>query len=150
MNVQIPDLNLHNTGLTLVANYTWAHSLDDLSETFSDSLQGASNGIGDLGYTSLANPRLDWGSSDYDVRNRIVISPIWETPCVKIRPRRRVTLGGWTIADIFTARSGLPFSVFDYTYDENFYTVPAWYPPRRLRIITLERLNLPGRTSITC
>jgi hypothetical protein len=129
LNVKFQTQNLHNTGLTLVANYTWAHSLDDLSSTFSDSLQGASDGIGDLGYTSLANPRLDWGSSDYDVRNRIVISPIWETPWFKSgRGVETQALGGWTVADIFTARSGLPFSIYDYTFDENFYTVPRLVP----------------------
>jgi carboxypeptidase family protein len=129
LNVKFQTQNLHNTGLTLVANYTWAHSLDDLSSTFSDSLQGGSDGIGSLGYTDLLNPKLDWASSDYDIRNRIAISPIWETPWFKSgRGIETEALGGWMVADIFTARSGVPFSAFDYTYDENFYTVPRLVP----------------------
>lgn len=129
LNVKFQTQNLHNTGLTLAANYTWAHSLDDLSNTFSDSLQGASTGIGSLGYSNFLDPKLDWGSSDYDIRHRFVISPIWQTPWFKSgRGVETQALGGWTIADIFTARTGVPFSVFDYSYDENFYTVPRLIP----------------------
>jgi len=36
--------------------------------------------------------------------------------------------GGWSLSSIITARSGVPFSVFDYTNDENFYTVPRLTP----------------------
>jgi hypothetical protein len=57
--------NFRNTGLSLVANYTLSQSLDDLSSTFSDSLQGGSGYIGSLGYTDPFNPGLDWGSSDF-------------------------------------------------------------------------------------
>ena len=32
---------------------------------------------------------------------------------------------------IITARTGLPFSVFDYTYDNNGYTIPRLIPPLR-------------------
>ena len=41
-NFKFQTQNLHHTGLSLVANYTWSHSLDDISSTFSDSLQGGS------------------------------------------------------------------------------------------------------------
>ena len=73
LNVGLQSQNLHNSGVMLVANYTWSHSLDDLSSTFGDSLQGGSGYIGSLGYTSLADPGLDWGSSDFDIRNRFTL-----------------------------------------------------------------------------
>ncbi len=112
------------------ANYTWAHSLDDLSSTFGDSLQGGSGYIGSLGYTSLADPGLDWGSSDFDVRNRISVAPIWETPWFKHGGGmvEREALGGWSLAGIYTARGGVPFSVYDYSEDETYYTVPRLEP----------------------
>jgi len=129
LNVKFQTQNLHNTGLSLVANYTWAHSLDDLSSTFSDNLQGGSGAIGSLGYLDPFHPQLDWGSSDFDVRNRIVVSPIWETPWFKSgRGPVRQALGGWTLVGIITARSGIPFSVFDYTYDETGYVIPRLQP----------------------
>jgi outer membrane receptor for ferrienterochelin and colicin len=130
LNVKLQTQNLHNTGLSMVANYTWAHSLDDTSSTFSDSLQGGSgNGYGSLGYTLFSDPKLDWGNSDYDVRNRFVVSPIWETPWYKSGSGlRREALGGWSLVGIFTARTGIPFNVYDLDNDYNFYTFPRLTP----------------------
>lgn len=83
LNVRFQGNNLHGSGVSLTANYTYAHSLDDLSSTFSDIAQGGSGFIGKLGYIDPRNPKLDWGNSDFDVRHRVVISPIWETPSAK-------------------------------------------------------------------
>jgi hypothetical protein len=129
LNVKFQTQNLGNSGLYLVANYTWSHSLDDISSTFSDSLQGGSGYIGSLGYTNVLDPRLDWGSSDYDVRNRFVLSPLWQTPWFKEGPGwERQALGGWTVSGIYTVRSGIPFTIYDYSNDFNFYTVPRLTP----------------------
>ncbi|HUK48936.1 MAG TPA: carboxypeptidase regulatory-like domain-containing protein [Terriglobales bacterium] len=124
LDVSFQTNNLHHTGLNLVANYTWAHSLDDLSSTFSESETAAS-----LGYTDYQNPRLDWGSADYDIRHRVVISPVWNTPWYKEgRGVLRQVLGGWTVSGIFTARTGIPFSVFDLGYLLNYYVIPRLTP----------------------
>ena len=129
LNFKFQTQNLRNTGLSMVANYTWAHSLDDTSSTFSDSLQGGSgNGYGSLGYTLLSDPKLDWGSSDYDVRSRFVVSPIWQTPWYKSEKGLGEALGGWTATGIFTARSGIPFTGYDLDNDFNFYTFPRLTP----------------------
>ena len=128
LNLRFQTQNVRSTGLSLVANYTWSHSLDDLSSTFSDSLQGGSGDIGSLGYTNPFDPRLDWGSSDYDVTQRVVMSPIWATPWFKGQKGWGEALGGWTISGIFTARTGTPFSIYDYTDDANDYTVPRETP----------------------
>jgi Carboxypeptidase regulatory-like domain/TonB dependent receptor len=124
LNVKFQTQNLHHTGLTLITNYTYAHSLDDLSTTFSDDLTQ-----GSLGYTNFLNPRLDWGNSDFDVRHRIVISPIWETPWFKSgNGFEREALGGWTIASVFTAHTGIPFSIYDESYLVNYYVIPRLTP----------------------
>jgi hypothetical protein len=128
LNVRLQTQNIHSSGLSLVANYTWSHSLDDISSTFSDSLQGGSEDIGSFGYTDLLDPKLDWGSSDYNVKQRAVISPIWATPWFKGGRGLGEALGGWTLSGIFTARTGTPFSVFDYTDDLFDYTVPRETP----------------------
>jgi len=129
LNLKFQTQNLHATGLSLVANYTWSHSLDDESSTFSDSQQGASTAIGNLGYTDPLHPLLDWGSSDFDIRNRLVVSPVWELPWLKSeRGALGHIAGGWTLSSIFTVRSGIPFSVFDYSYDENGLVVPRLVP----------------------
>lgn len=130
LNLRFQTQDLHHTGLSLSANYTWAHSLDDLSSTFGDSLQGGSGYVGSLGYTSLLDPGLDWGSSDFDIRQRLSIAPIWQTPWFNHHGAMaaRQALGGWSISGIYTARGGVPFSVFDYSEDETFYTVPRLEP----------------------
>ena len=125
MNLKFQSQNLRRTGVSVTANYTWSHSLDDESSAFSDSLQGGSGYIGSLGYTDPFNPKLDWGPSDYDVRHRLVISPIWETPWFKTgHSLQAEALGGWSLVGIFTARTGVPFNVYDYSYVEIGYTVP--------------------------
>jgi hypothetical protein len=129
LNIKVQTQNLHSTGLGLVANYTWSHSLDDISSTFSDSLQGGSGDVGSLGYTDFLNPGLDWGNSDFDVRNRLAVSPIWETPWYKSGGGWKTqVLGGWLLSSIATIRTGIPFSVFDLTNVENFYTIPRLTP----------------------
>ena len=70
-NIKFQTQNLHNTGLTLITNYTWSHSFDDLSTTFGSDTQGGSGYIGSLGYTDftqsgprLGHLRLQRGQSD--------------------------------------------------------------------------------------
>jgi len=129
LNLKFQTQNLHHTGLSMIANYTWSHALDDISSTFSDSLQGGSGYIGSLGYTDLANPRLDWGNADYDVRNRFVVSPIWELPWLKNgRGVEAQALGGWSLVGIFTARTGIPFTAYDADNIEVGYTIPRLTP----------------------
>ena len=129
LNAKFQTQNLHNTGLGLVANFTWAHSMDDESSTFSDSAQGGSGYIGNLGYTDPLHPKLDWGSSDYDVPTRVVLAPIWQTPWFKDQKGWGQAFGGWSLSGIFTARAGTPFSAFDYTYNLNGYAgVPRIVP----------------------
>lgn len=130
VNVRFQSHDLHGSGVSLIANYTYGHSLDDLSSTFSDNAQGGSGFIGNLGYLDPTHPKLDWGSSDFDLRQRVVVSPIWETPWFKNgRGLKENTLGGYSIVGIFTARTGSPFSAFDYTYNVNAYLgVPRIVP----------------------
>jgi outer membrane receptor protein involved in Fe transport len=130
LNLKYQTQNIHSTGLDIIANYTWSHSLDDLSSTFSDSAQGGSGYIGNLGYLDPRNPMLDWASSDFDVPNRLVISPIWNTPWFKNGHSLMTEIaGGWLVSGVYTARSGTPFSVYDYTYNENGYSgVPRVVP----------------------
>jgi hypothetical protein len=130
LNLAVQTQNLLNSGLDLVANYTWSHALDDLSSTFGDSLQGGSGYVGSLGYTDLLNPKLDWGSADYDVRQRLLVSPIWATPWFKTSGTHleREVFGGWLFSAIATIRTGTPFSVYDYDNELNYYTVPRLTP----------------------
>jgi len=115
MNVKLQSQDFRHSGILLVANYTYAHSLDDLSSTFSESA-GASNGVGNLGYLDPRNPMLDYGNSDFDIRHRLVLSAIWQDPFFKSgRGLQRQVMGGWSLVPVFTVRTGVPFTIVDST-----------------------------------
>jgi hypothetical protein len=125
LNVKFQTQDIHRTGLTVVANYTYSHALDDLSDTFSGSLTSDS-----LGYLDPLHPQLDYGSSDFDIRHRFVLSPIWVLPWYRTgRDFKSQAFGGWTISGIFTARTGIPFSVYSESqWELNYYNIPRLAP----------------------
>ncbi len=128
LNVRFQTQSLGNTGLTIVTNYTWAHSLDNLSATFSESSGGA-NGVGNLGYLNPAYPSLDYGNSDFDIRQRVVVSTIWTEPYFRSGGGwKQQALGGWIVTPLFTARTGVPFTVSDSTNSLNATTGPYGIP----------------------
>ena len=114
MNVRYDILNFKQSGLTLRLNYTWSHSLDDLSDTESSSINGRFN----EGYTNPFNPAVDYGNSYFDNRHRIAISAIWRVPFAHgMTGVRKALLDGWEFAPVFTARTGAPYSIYDFTND---------------------------------
>jgi len=98
-------------GLTLDFNYTWSHSLDDAS-----GLQSA----GAYGSAFIQNPirqRDNYGTSDFDTKQSINASGIWQLPFGKghpylsnAHPAVDAILGGWQISSIFRWNMGLPWS----------------------------------------
>jgi hypothetical protein len=111
MNLRFEANNFRQWGLSLRANYTWAHAIDNLSSTFSESGNNFN-----LGLLDPFNAGLDRGNSEFDVRHRVAISAVYETPFGKNTTGwRSQLLGGWSIAPIFTANTGTPFSIFDCT-----------------------------------
>ncbi len=111
MNARMELNNFRKKGLTLRANYTWSHALDNLSNTFSET----STGSGNLGYLDPLNPGLDKGSADFDVRQRFTVVSIYEVPYKSDNKVLNAVAGGWSIIPNFSARTGAPFTVFDCT-----------------------------------
>ncbi|MGE0405661.1 MAG: carboxypeptidase regulatory-like domain-containing protein [Candidatus Korobacteraceae bacterium] len=112
LNVGVRTAQFGRTGLTLNANYTWSHAIDNLSSTFSD------NQFFNLGLLDPFNPGVDRGNADFDVRHRAVISAVWQVggdDFFQNRGWMEHVLGGWSVAPIFETRSGNPFSVYDCT-----------------------------------
>jgi len=128
LNVRVQTQPLAGTGMRLQANYTWSRSMDNLSSTFSET-STSSNGVGNLGYLDPRNPRLDYGNSDFDLRNRLALSAIWDDPFFKgSRGAAGQILGGWSLVPIFTVRSGTPFSIADSDNCLNCVTGPYGIP----------------------
>jgi outer membrane receptor protein involved in Fe transport len=107
--------NFAKTGVTLDANYTWSHAIDNLSDTFSSSGNAYV-----LGFQNPFNPMGDRANANFDIRHRVAISGIWFIPVFKGSTMVDHVLGGWEFAPIFTARTGSPFSVYDCTNGYNF------------------------------
>ena len=123
-NIQFNSSNFHHTGLSLIANYTLSHAQDDLSTTFSET-----NNAFSLGYTDPFNPALDRGPSDFDIRNRFVLAPIYRTPAFNgSKGLLKELLGGYEVTGIYTVHTGTPFTYFDSTHNSTGYNYARYTP----------------------
>ena len=104
-------------GISFNLNYTWSHAFDDVSNG------GVANepfGILDTdpSVSLLQNPhnvRGNYGPADYDVRDYISMSLVWNDILRHAGfhwgPSR--VFGGWTLSTNWFWRTGLPFSIID-------------------------------------
>ncbi len=93
-------------GLSLHVSYTWAKSIDDVS----DALTTIPNDS-----TQLQNPydsRGNRGVSGFDLPHRLVVVHVWELPWGKNLSNRALArvLGGWNMSGVSTWRAGFPVS----------------------------------------
>jgi outer membrane receptor protein involved in Fe transport len=116
LNIRYSVTNMGNKGLSFTANYTYAHSLDNLSSTFTET-NGGISGAYQLGYIDAFNPRLNYGNSDYDIRHRFNLGLTWDVPWWKGSSNAfvRQAMGGWSLGAMLNIRTGMPFSVYDCT-----------------------------------
>lgn len=110
--------NLANSGVNVSMNYTWAHTIDNLSSTFSESANNFN-----LGLLDPFKPDLDRGNADFDIRHRFVLAGTWEVPFARNLSNKvaKHILHGWEFAPILTLNTGAPFTIFDCT--NAFYEV---------------------------
>jgi len=83
--------------LTLDANYTWAHELDDGVNI----LTGA--------YQNSHDPKADYSNGDIDVRHNFTLGAVWELPGTAGVPAGLAK--GWQFTSLVQVRSGLPFNI---------------------------------------
>jgi len=87
-------------GLALLTSYTWSKSLDDASSFFTSA--------GDANFPQDSrNVRAERGRSNFDVRQRLVMSYSYDLPVA----RNHRWLGGWQTYGIWTFQTGRPFTV---------------------------------------
>jgi outer membrane receptor protein involved in Fe transport len=101
-------------GLSFLASYTLAHSIDDVSSfNITGSASQPVAGENDLAQNpfDLAAER---GRSMFDARNRFVLSYQWSLPFWN-RPKNwyQHAFGNWQVNGIATFMTGGPFTVFD-------------------------------------
>jgi outer membrane receptor protein involved in Fe transport len=99
-------------GFVMNAAYTWAHSLDEISN---GSLLGSSTSS----YQGQLNPACfacnNYGNADYDIRHSFNANYVWTEPFHFGNPILNAIIGGWLASENFIVRSGLPFTVLDAT-----------------------------------
>ncbi len=109
LNTRFVSSNLFHQGVDLTVNYTYSHTIDNLSSTFSETPQTEN-----LGLLDPFQPALDKGDADYDARHRVAVSAVWALPYAKeTHGWVKQVLDGWEFAPIINARTGNPFTVFD-------------------------------------
>src|SRR5580658_1340678 len=98
-------------GLTFNANYVWSHFLDD-----QDSAGWGGRG-GTQVYQNAYNPAANYGSSNFDVRNAVKGSLVYQLPLGKGKrflnsnPFLDALVGGWQTSATMMVHSGQPFTV---------------------------------------
>jgi hypothetical protein len=100
--------NLRN-GTSFLFAYTWGKSID-----FAGGTGSSSNSSGS--YQDPRNVAADRGLSDFDIRHRIVFSPVVELPFGKNKlflnhGISSAIFGGFQISGIFAYQTGRPFTV---------------------------------------
>jgi hypothetical protein len=98
-------------GLTILGNYTYSRSIDDLPN---------GGGVADIGADTVS-PRpwddplrhqFDRGPSDFDHTHRFVASYVWQLPeLTSANGFVRHAFGGWQFGGVVSAQTGRPFTV---------------------------------------
>ncbi|HET6929204.1 MAG TPA: TonB-dependent receptor [Candidatus Acidoferrum sp.] len=89
-----------SAGLEILASYTYAHSLDNVSQ---ESAQNPPS--------IQVRPALDYGDSDFDIRHTGSVAVDYEPPFRRGPAWMRKVLGGWGINTLVIARSATPVNV---------------------------------------
>jgi hypothetical protein len=133
-------------GLMFQLAYTYAHALDNAS-SFENAGFGES---GTRGYNQF-DSALNYGDSAFDVRNRLVFSPVYVVPkfAGSDYSAKNIALSGWEVSGILSLAQGFPY---DISYaggtsrslwcaaGVNFYACPD--VPQQLSQITLGDLRV--------
>jgi hypothetical protein len=101
--LQLSVRKTYSQGLAFNASYTYAKTLDTLSDLFNYR----------LGVADTMNVNYDYGPSDFDMRHRFLTVVSYDLPIFKSDPVLSRWLGGWTLNTIISLQSGLPFTVYD-------------------------------------
>jgi hypothetical protein len=114
--------------------YTWSHSIDNQSEALAGEYfnfqfinpSGASAPPRST-FSQQFNSQADRGNSDFDQRQSLVFSGIWQVPPIFADAKAAPVFREWRISAIGAIRSGLPYSVLgpDYPYNTDLLDVRA-------------------------
>ncbi|HEU4416324.1 MAG TPA: carboxypeptidase-like regulatory domain-containing protein [Candidatus Angelobacter sp.] len=106
-SLQFEAIKKFGQGLSFDANYTWGHSIDDIS----DALGVLTNDV-----PSAIDPTkplsANRGNSAFDIRQRFVLSYVYELPFAKhFGGVTKRILDGWSLGGIFSTQTGEPITI---------------------------------------
>jgi len=96
-------LNRSLKSITFDANYTWSHALDFAQNA---NTQGA----GESWYDPYANPRVNYGDSQWNIPNRFVTYVLYNLPNLHGGNPLKWLVNDWSLDDSFQMQNGLPFT----------------------------------------
>ncbi len=114
------------------ANYTYGHTFDEVSNGGQFSFTSGSSSTPQ----DPNNLRGSYGPAEYDVRHSLNASYVWDLPLKSVLRGRGLDylLEGWQVSGTVFARTGFPYTVFDFTesgslvannYYGKLYSVPT-------------------------
>jgi hypothetical protein len=117
----------YSSGLQLDFNYTYGHSIDNLS-TITNTVTG---GL----VCDVRNLRACRGSSDFDLQHAISANGVYDLPfgrgkqfASQVPGWLNQIIGGWQFSTIATWRTGFPFSTTTDAFPVNFFVnSPAFF-----------------------
>src|SRR4030095_10997002 len=87
-------------GLQALTSYTWSHSIDIAS---ADSAFNSS--------TTKIDPKIDRGSSDFDVRHSFSAGVTYDIAILPVKRIAGAVLRDWAVDAIFRARTPIPVNL---------------------------------------
>src|SRR5438034_189763 len=107
-----------SSGLSALASYTWAKALSEGADHLSTSFAGPGVDIGVFSVPQNTNDlKAERGSTEFDVKHRLVVSYVYELPWGRNRHWGRswnrtadLLLGNWQVSGIHVVQSGLPLT----------------------------------------
>lgn len=104
-SLQITGQRRVNT-LTILANYTYSKSLDDVPNGQGNAGIAASS-VSPLPWTNPLRHYFDYGPSDFDRRHIATVSYVWDLPTLRNHNLfTRETIGGWQVTGIVRRQTG--------------------------------------------
>lgn len=89
-------------GLLALVNYSWSHSIDDLSNESFSSIPLEISGVA---------PESERGSSDFDIRHSFTAAVSYDIPAPGTGRFVQATLGNWSVDSVVRAATGTPINI---------------------------------------
>jgi len=105
--MQLEAIRRFRKGLAFSGSYTWAHSLDDVSDALNVLINDSANLL-----DAAKSLTFQRSNSQFDIRKRFALGYQYDIPFTKgFHGWGKYVLDGWSQSAIFSAQSGLPATV---------------------------------------